>query len=212
VTSILVAIPSFDGKWTSGTARSLLRLQDRCHREEIKFEVSSIDNCAIVTHSRNHLVQQFLATDFENMLCLDADVAFQVSDILSALRSPYDVVCGVYPYRDGSNRLVVSRLRGAKPGLDGFIEIEASGTGCMLIKRRVLQRMIEQYPETYGYRSAGRIFHRLFDIDYEDGGLVGEDYAFCRRWRATGGKIYADTKADMVHVGTKQFYAPWYRA
>jgi hypothetical protein len=197
---IFIAISSHGGNVSTLTFRSVLRLQNECLKAGIGFNVRTLDGCSVLTHARNHLVQNFLASDYETMLFLDADIGFNSHGILRALKSPYDVVCGVYSFRDGTNTLTIEKKPSAKPGPDGFIEIKAGGTGCMLIKRRVLQRMTERHPETYGYRSAERIFHHLFDIDYEDGGLVGEDYAFCRRWCAMDCKIHADTKVDMVHI------------
>ena len=85
----------------------------------------------------------------------------------------------------------------------GLLEIEAAGTGFMLTKRAVFERMIEAYPES-------RIEHGVGSITGADasgdgvalqllparGGemecFMPEDYAFCRRWRRLGGKMWAD--------------------
>jgi hypothetical protein len=47
----------------------------------------------------------------------------------------------------------------------------------------------------------------LFDttIDPETRHYLSEDYTFCARWRALGGKIWLDTKSILSHSGTYEF-------
>jgi hypothetical protein len=51
--------------------------------------------------------------------------------------------------------------------------------------------------------------YALFDtmIDEETGEYLSEDYAFCRRWRKLGGKVWLDTESRLVHIGNYEFFA-----
>jgi hypothetical protein len=94
---------------------------------------------------------------------------------------------------------------------NGFVTGTYAGTGFMLIKRDCLTRMIAAYPETK-YKAA-QVWPRvvtqsenqyaLFDclIEPESGIYLSEDFAFCRRWRAIGGKIWLDTEGRLTHIG-----------
>jgi hypothetical protein len=95
----------------------------------------------------------------------------------------------------------------------GLIEVWDAGTGFMLMKRDVLLKMIEAYPETKYYTDRDmtvpkeeRVRHALFDtvID-EDGRYLSEDYTFCRRWQAIDGKIHLAVNVVLDHVGTHIF-------
>jgi hypothetical protein len=95
----------------------------------------------------------------------------------------------------------------------GLIEVWDAGTGFMLMKRDVLLKMIEAYPETKYYTDRDmtvpkeqRLRYALFDttID-EDGRYLSEDYTFCRRWQAIGGKIHLMVNVVLDHVGTHIF-------
>ena len=98
---------------------------------------------------------------------------------------------------------------------DGFVTASYAGTGFMLIKRQCLERMILAYPETK-YEIA-HVFPRpkvksenqfaLFDCLIEPGTNIylSEDYAFCRRWRELGGKIWLDTRTRLTHVGAYRY-------
>jgi hypothetical protein len=47
--------------------------------------------------------------------------------------------------------------------------------------------------------------YALFDTSLVNGGFCGEDYTFCDRWRATGGKIWVDPDIVLRHVGTTTY-------
>jgi hypothetical protein len=43
-------------------------------------------------------------------------------------------------------------------------------------------------------------------IDPDTKEYLSEDYAFCRRWLALGGKIWLDIKSRLTHVGYNAFH------
>jgi hypothetical protein len=43
-------------------------------------------------------------------------------------------------------------------------------------------------------------------IHPETGEYLSEDYAFCHRWRAIGGRIWLDTQCRLTHVGSFEFH------
>jgi hypothetical protein len=99
--------------------------------------------------------------------------------------------------------------------VDGFIRVRASGTGVMLLERRVLERMREVLPDiwleepgeqvrAWGLESGG-LFRGFDTMVNSEGYHVGEDMAFCLRWVATGGEIWAAIDEAIVHSG-RGFY------
>ena len=77
----------------------------------------------------------------------------------------------------------------------------------MLLKRTVFEQMIAAYPgtRTHTILSAekGKIWtvFALFDLLIIDEKYFPEDYAFCYRWRALGGKIWLDTEGKIDPSG-----------
>jgi len=98
---------------------------------------------------------------------------------------------------------------------DGFVTATYAGTGFKLIKRSVFERMIEAYPETK--YDVAQVWPRrktrsdnqyaLFDCIIEPGTNIylSEDFAFCRRWRQIGGKIWLDTESRLTHIGVYKY-------
>lgn len=96
---------------------------------------------------------------------------------------------------------------------DGFIEVAEATTGFMVIKREVILRMMEHYPHL-NYTPDGRekdpyahLYWLFFDcmVDPDSGRYLSEDYAFCRRWRDMGGKVYADLTSRLNHLGQQTY-------
>lgn len=119
--------------------------------------------------------------------------------------------------RDGLHYVLHAQPEKIQQALDNgssFVEVDAGPTGCMLIRRGVFDLMREAYPELHcsiNGTHAGRATHydvwwRFFDTMVSDEGeFLGEDIAFCRRWRSIGGTIWADLGATMSHVGRHAF-------
>lgn len=95
----------------------------------------------------------------------------------------------------------------------GFAPVSYVGTGFMMLKRAAVQRVADAHPELRaklgdvggkgGPAEAVMIFESL--IEPETGQHLSEDYAFCRRWRALGGEIFADFQSRLTHVGAMAF-------
>ena len=100
---------------------------------------------------------------------------------------------------------------------NGIIEVTHSPTGCMLIKRSVIEKMIQAYPEKEIVQNTvinGQLMKRpflynFFDtwFDPETKTYSGEDFAFCKRWKDLGGKCHALITEKITHVGEHQYRA-----
>lgn len=99
--------------------------------------------------------------------------------------------------------------------VDGFARMGLVGTGVMLVSREALLAIKEANPDLWVAEPAPEIrawglaeggLLRCFDTFVNEGGyLVGEDIAFCHRWRATGGEIWAAMDEAIVHSGVARF-------
>lgn len=92
---------------------------------------------------------------------------------------------------------------------EGFIEVSEAPTGFMVIKRHVFPRLMQAYPQL-NYTPDGppdnplKPLHWLFFdcmVDPDSGRYLSEDYAFCRRWRDIGGKVWIDSQSKLQHLG-----------
>jgi hypothetical protein len=99
---------------------------------------------------------------------------------------------------------------------DGVIEVTHSPTGFMMIQRSVFDKMIAHYGDSMqidqdqvinGKNEKLKNFYNFFDTMYipEKKHYLGEDFAFCKRWKDMGGKCYAWIFDYITHVGEHQY-------
>lgn len=239
---VFIATPCFGGLVSQHYMQSILGLLQYAGGAGFDAALALLGQDSLITRSRNTLVTQFLNTPAAtHLLFIDADIAFDASQVQDMLQFDEDFVAGIYPLKviDWSNDAMTRAANSAESFLSApllyvgalcagsklerrgrFATAIYCGGGFMMVKRRVIERMIEAYPESrytsaHAYSNAkGEANYALFDcmIDKETNAYVSEDFAFCQKWRDIGGKIWLDTKSRLTHVGAYNFQgAPWLR-
>ena len=232
---LMVATPCFGGLVTQRYMQSVCGLLDYGRRCGLPVSVELLGYDSLIPRARNTLVATFLDhPEATHLLFIDADIGFTFEAVDRMLSFDQDVVAGLYPLKivhyDAS---VLARLQAGEslesaqlcyvglledgPGAeqrDGFATGVYAGTGFMMIRRSALERMTAAYPETSYTRShntagAGqsRNQYALFDAVIEPATreYLSEDYTFCHRWRAIGGRLWLDTQSRLAHVGPREF-------
>jgi hypothetical protein len=228
VNHILVATPCYGGLVHQRYMQSAIALLQSGPALGFRVTIEMPGYDSLVTRSRNALVAKFLDTEMAtHLLFVDADIAFEVEQVVRMLRFDRDVVAGMYPLKmiDWGAEALGRAQRGEPPdsaplryvGLacegeerelrNGFVTSLYAGTGFMLIKRAVFARLIAAFPETR-YTTAhtqpvpsnSPNQYALFDcmIDPDTGHYLSEDYAFCRCWRSIGGRLWLDTIGELT--------------
>ena len=215
--------------------KSILELQSFCHAKKIVSKFHMVQS-SMVTQGRNLCVQAFLQSNYSHMLFLDSDIEFDATSIFFMINANKDVVLTPYPMKvfdwNKARRLNQKTGRPIEEcphfyclefpdeknivSENGLCEITKGPAVCMLIKREVFDKMIKAYPEmkikqkqlVNGLMSTSENVWNFFDTEFnkETGKFVGEDYAFCDRWTALGGKIYANVEAYIIHWGYHGFH------
>ena len=230
-----LSTPCYGGLVLQEFANSVGELYKMCAKLDIKIVLDTMENESLIPRARCVAVGRFLsnemAKDFTHFMFIDADVEFKPESVLRLLLSGHDVSVACYPKKvvnfegakkeivENGNRppemasadLVVNVGSSSRGIVNGFVEILDGPTGFMMIKREVLEKMRDHYPELMCVNDhANRDFDSfpaLFDcmIDPVSKRYLSEDYAFCRRWQNMGGKIYGDTQTTLGHVGNLSF-------
>jgi hypothetical protein len=153
------------------------------------------------------------------LLFLDTDLVFRPEDIqrvydLGMKRGP-GIYCGTYPIKQLKPKVVFNNMPNCVPDAEGVVEVREAGTGFMLIHRNVFEQMIEKFPEIgflsdtgdisnpsvpgYDFFSVGVYLDKDFSPHRKR--FLSEDWYFCQRWRALGGKVLMHTKTSCNHIG-----------
>jgi hypothetical protein len=235
---LVVATPCFGGQVSSIYAGSIFHLQRAVRsRSNIDLTVLMRDGDALITRARANLVTLFLDNPTAtHLLFVDADIGFAPDQVFRLIESGADVVAGVYPIKrvnwEKARRMLDSG-RPAAPSaaldyvleiedpdhvtsVNGFTRVRYAGTGFLMIRRQVLEKMCEhpdhaslQFFREHSLDALAGSPNRfaLFDcmIDRNTGTYLSEDFAFCKRWTDIGGEIWADLESRLDHVGPSVF-------
>ena len=151
--------------------QSVFKLQAQCHEKNIPIMLQLMKS-SLITQGRNLCVSEFLLTDCTHMLFIDSDIQFSAESIFKMICKDQEILSIPYPmknilwdkvcdkWRDipdldftqlstSGNKYPV-RLKDAEDDInmcDEMIELSHSMTGCMLIKREALNKMIQAYPD-----------------------------------------------------------------
>ena len=200
--STLLAITAYEGI-SAPTVLSLFQSQQI--DEGLDLQIFS-GNCH-VDDGRNLLVRDFLVGEWDQMIFLDADVSWLVSDIKRLVEAKADIVAGIYPKKnaDGSTDYPVKSLPGDRwADDDGLVEVEAVPTGFLKIRRKVFETLyetVDKYRDEkdHSQKQIPVIFERTLDGRVRRGG----DFEFCRKARAAGFKVMVDPTMYLAHQGSK---------
>jgi hypothetical protein len=150
--------------------------------------------------SRDVLTAYFLRSNASHLLCVDSDIGWGAADVLKLLRADKDFVAGLYAKKT-EDRALATPLRGDRDG--DLAEAPYAAAGFLLLTRACIERLVAAHPELAYDTPQGRAFalwSPLFDVR-----PYGEDAAFCKRWRALGGKIWAHTQVVLKHYGDSAY-------
>jgi GT2 family glycosyltransferase len=155
------------------------------------------------------LVKQFLETKSDWLLMMDSDEQLPVSSFDKLVEAAHEkerpIVAGLvfasfetgYPYPQPVPTIFQDAPEGFLPlnkyDKDSLFEVDAAGTGCLLIHRSVLEKMRDEADE-----HQGQDWCWFWDGPIH-GNWIGEDLQFCRRVRSLGFPIYAHTGAILPH-------------
>lgn len=200
--SVFIAIPVHDGRIHYATARGCFEtLLGLPHAVQVEARTGSF-----LPMQRDDLTLQFLESSASHMLCVDSDVGFRFKDVQALFAADKDFVAGCYPKKQPDRALPV-RLTDPFNQEGSLIECEFVPGGFSLIKREAVERMVGAYRK-WTYRSTSGTFPvALWLPTFELGsqGYDGEDVAFCRRWRALGGKIWLHSTVWLEHYGELKY-------
>ena len=243
---LFIATPMYGGMNHGLYMKSCLDLQTTMLRLGVECKFSFLFNESLITRARNYLVDEFLRTDYTHMLFIDSDIHFNPQDVVAMLALDRDVIGGPYPKKSINWSNIAEAVR-KNPNIEprelenlvgeyvfnvvkGTTHFEVTeplpvmeiGTGYMMIKREVFEKMRVEYPMIH-YKpdhvgqanfDGSRYIHAFFDtvIDHKDsitgGGsdrYLSEDYMFCQMWRKMGGEIWLCPWMKTQHIGSYAF-------
>ena len=211
--SLFIATPCLDGNVNAHYTASLVRtmttlLQKGWRSPQIDFEIGN----SLIADARNKLVARFLASAATDLVFIDSDLSWSPDDLVRLASYDVPFVAGVYQ-RKSRAKIDFAVKFGATIGMDAkrLMEVDRVGTGFMRLRRDCVEKMVAAHASLRLNNPLvpdDRNFYALFDTAIVDGQFIGEDFTFCDRWRAIGGKVLIDPTINMAHHGAAAYDEP----
>lgn len=208
MTFVYAAVPAYTGSISCQTAQCLMDDYADALARGWRFNTAFHVGNSLITRARNSLVAHFLTTDATDLMFVDSDLSWERGALCRLVDRPEPLVCGLYPKRTEPLEwpVILREDKSLAPDLTtGLLEIAAAPGGFMRIKRAAIEQLVAanpqlEYDEPY---APGGTAHALFDFARQGRNYISEDYVFCARFRALGGKVWADPGIAFEHIGQK---------
>jgi hypothetical protein len=191
---------------------SFIKWANTARQLGIDWTLETMVNESLISRARNTLTAKFLdMPDATHLFFVDADIGWEPWHLLVLLNRDVDVIGGLYPMKTMPIKWVVNGFEGAEEGPDGLQEVSKAGTGFLLMKKHVFEKL-NSHPAVKAYKNDigldpkyDQYLKTYFDTAVRQQRYYSEDWTFCENWRDLGGKIYVDKRVLLRHSGAYVF-------
>ena len=207
-TKVHIAMPCYGGMLTESTFLSFIKFSNTAREFGIDWTLETLVNESLISRARNTLTAKFLHQGSgTHLMFIDADIGWEPWHLLSLINHDKDVIGGLYPLKVMPLKWVVNGVADAETEENGILEVSKTGTGFLLIKRNVFEKLvkhpaIKQYKNDIGLPiSYDQYMRTYFDTAVRENRYLSEDWTFCSNWIDMGGKVYVDKRVLLRHAG-----------
>jgi hypothetical protein len=211
-TKVHIAMPCYGGMLTESTFMSFIKWANTARQLGIDWTLETMVNESLISRARNTLTAKFLLQEgATHLMFIDADIGWEPWHLLVLLNRDKDVIAGLYPMKTMPIKWVVNGFEGAEEGPDGLQEVSKAGTGFLLMKKHVFEKL-KSHPAVKAYKNDIGLdvkydahLKTYFDTAVRQGRYYSEDWTFCENLRDIGGKIWVDKRILLRHSGSYVF-------
>jgi hypothetical protein len=211
-TRVHICMPCYGGMLTESTFMSYIKWANTARQLGIDWTMETMTNESLISRARNTLTAKFLSNpDSTHLMFIDADIGWEPWHLLVMLNRDVDVIGGLYPMKSLPVKWCVNGFDGAEEGPDGLQEVTKTGTGFLLMKRHVFEKLnahpaVKPFNSDIGLPPELNVYMKTyFDTAVRENRYYSEDWTFCENWRDLGGKIWVDKRVLLRHTGTYVF-------
>ena len=212
-TRVHLCMPCYGGQLTESTFMSYIKWANVARQLGLDWTVETMTNESLISRARNTLTAKFLHTkESTHLMFIDADIGWEPWHLLVMLNHDKDVVGGLYPMKSLPVKWCVNGIPDAvQDDPSGLIEVTKTGTGFLLIKRDVFEKLnahpaVKSFTNDIGLDPALNPYMKTyFDTAVRENRYYSEDWTFCENWRDIGGQVFVDKRVLLKHTGTYVF-------
>lgn len=220
---VAIATPCYGNMMVSQYTRSVALTAAKFQAMGIGFDLMFLANEALIEKGRNALISAFLESKATHLWFVDADMGWDADAIVRLIGAMkvggFEVAAAAGPRKATPTSFCLNFPHEmVREDKTGFVEALTVGTGFLVLTRSCVEKMVAAHGDNYFVDPmSGKKVHRLFECKIDEHKQFwSEDYTFCNKWRAIGGKIHIDFSIKLEHVGNhvwsgalQESLSPW---
>lgn len=215
--TVLLASPSYDGRFDVRFMDSLINTISLCEKQNIKILPYFLCYDSLIQRARNDYFRTAYQAGVDVLFFIDSDIGWNPQDFVKLVLSDKDMIGGTYRKKTDNEELYAFKALGETsdnfnivPDQDGLLEVAGLGCGFLKISKQCVKILFESEPKYYTDRDSSdegpRITKGICDcVINSNNHFVSEDIIIGYKWMQLGGKVYLDTNIDLTHVGSKEY-------
>lgn len=213
--TVLLAAPSYDGRFDVRFMDSLINTIPLCAQNNIKVLPFFICFDSLIQRARNDYFRVAYQSGVDVLFFIDSDIGWNPDDFVKLVLSDKDMIGGTYRKKNDDEELYAFKALGENasnfniiPDENGILEVNGLGCGFLKLSKFCVTQLFEKENDFYtsDKKGATEITKNICACTINsDNHFVSEDIIMGFKWQQLGGKVYLDTNIDLVHVGNKPY-------
>lgn len=205
--TLFIGTPCHDSRLHKNHHASIVQLAN-CGKYNLRTTSMSGGGVSIARNKISHI---FLQSDAPRILWIDGDVSFAIAHVDALWERDVPIIGGFYSHKSPDALRWSARSAGKDADESGLVEVNAIGTGFLMIKREVFDSMkagvpeddfVEDWADGKGERKHAYFQERVIcdaSAGFDKPTLLTEDWYFAYRARQLGYGVFGDTSVIVNH-------------
>lgn len=213
---VLLAAPSYDGRFDVRFMDSLINTISLCEQNNIKVLPYHLCYDSLIQRARNDYFRVAYNSGVDVLFFIDSDIGWNPDDFVKLVLSDKDMIGGTYRKKSDEEELYAFKALGENgenfvitPDENGILEVNGLGCGFLKLSRNCVRTLFENEKSFYINKEDGQnteITKNICECTVNaNNHFVSEDIIMGFKWQQLGGKVYLDTTISLVHVGSKAY-------
>lgn len=214
---VLLAAPSYDGRFDVRFMDSLINTMPLCEQNNIKVLPYFLCYDSLIQRARNDYFRVAYQTGVDVLFFIDSDIGWNPDDFVKLVLSDKDMIGGTYRKKNDEEELYAFKALGENsdnfnilPDENGILEVNGLGCGFLKLSKNCVKMLFENEKSFYISEKEGQQVPELTKNVCEctinfNNHFVSEDIIMGFKWQQLGGTVYLDTTIDLIHVGSKAY-------
>ncbi len=206
---LMIASPAHDGRYESSFMVGLFQTMEMLRQNGVHCELAEERLTADIALARAKLFSAFYRSKNTHCLWIDTDMGFGPSEVVRLFCAKKDFVAGAGPKKRLPLCFAANWANDFGDPLplvydteSGTMEVSEIGFAFTLITRACAEKMVSAYPELSYVGITGEEEWALFNPLVRKRRFFSEDFSFCYRYRAIGGRIFMAPEIELSHTGS----------